>query len=151
MNVTASFVSKFDSREIMTPADKFIKRTLFQAGGFTQKTAKRSMKRGGPKDRSQAGEAPVGHGNEIYKNFTYFAVDLRAQLVVIGSALVLGAQGDIAPEKIEFGGDELVWVGSGPSKHKALRHYEARPAMRLAYELMLKSLMPKLLAAGIVK
>jgi hypothetical protein len=144
--------TSFDSRAILGPAERAERKIMMGFGGYVQKVAKRSIIRGVGKEVSRPGDVPFGHGNEIYKNFIFFAYDSRDHLVVIGAALVTGTRGggDAPPEKIEYGGDELVtFLVRGKTVVKLI-HYDARPAMRLAFHKAIDKFLPQLIENSIV-
>jgi hypothetical protein len=150
--VKTSVRTSWDSRAILGPAERAERKIMMGFGGYAQKVAKRSIVRGVGKDVSMPGDVPFGHGNEIYKNFIFFAYDARDHLVVIGAALVTGTRGggDAPPEKIEYGGDELVtFVVRGKTVVKLI-HYDARPAMRLAFHKAIDKFLPELIENSIV-
>jgi DNA polymerase-3 subunit epsilon len=101
------FKSNFDEKKILTPAEKAERKILMGFGGYVRSVARRSIKKGGPFDKSYDGQSPVGHANELYRNFIAFGYDEKRHEVSIGSALLTGTRGDIAPEKIEYGGTEV--------------------------------------------
>lgn len=145
------FKGSFSSREILTKAERAEQRCLYGIGSYTQKTGKRMIRRGSKGERSLPGQPPLGHANELYKNFIFFAVDRRAHLVVIGGALLSGTQGNIAPEKIEYGGDEVIFVTRHGVRTQKLAHYEPRPVMQPALAKAIKKMLPELLRNSIVR
>jgi hypothetical protein len=150
--VNTSVKTSWDSRAILEPAERAERKILMRFGGYVQRVAKNSIQRGVGKQVSMPGEVPFGHGNEIYKNFLFFAYDARDHLVVIGAALVTGTRGggDAPPEKVEYGGDELVtFVVRGKTVVKLI-HYDARPAMRLAFHKAIDKFLPQLIEHSIV-
>src|SRR5262245_30617989 len=105
--ITIKAKMTWDATPILSAAEKAQRRMLFRAGGYIVRTAKNSIRRGAPSERSQPGSAPIGHGLETYRNFIRFAVDARAKTMVAGSTLLGGTRGgDAPPEKIEYGGTE---------------------------------------------
>jgi hypothetical protein len=148
--IKTTFSAKFDASPILSAADRAEKKLLMQFGAYVMRTAKRSIKKGGPREKSMPGEPPVGHGSELYANFIAFAHDPARHEVVIGSQLLSGTLGDVAPEKIEYGGVEALIVGKWPFRKRIVVNYEARPAMRLAYDAAVKKFLPQLIENSIV-
>lgn len=147
--VKFDFRSNFDEQKILTPAEKAERKILMGFGGYVRAVARRSIKKGGPFDRSYDGQPPVGHANELYRNFLAFGYDEKRHEVSIGSALLTGTRGDVAPEKIEYGGTERVIVGNGKTRRAIVARYTPRPAMRLAYEAAVKKFLPQLIENSI--
>lgn len=143
------FRSSFDEKKILTPAEKAERKILMGFGGYVRAVATRSIKKGGPSDKSFDGQPPVGHANELYRNFIFFGYEEKQHEVSIGSALLTGTRGDIAPEKIEYGGTERVIVGNGKRRRMIVARYAPRPAMRLAYEAAVKKFLPQLIENSI--
>ncbi len=147
--IKAKFSGNFDGKPILSAAERAERKLLMQFGAYVMRTAKRSIKKGGPKETSVPGEPPVGHGQELYANFIAFAHDPARHEVVIGSALLSGTLGDVAPEKIEYGGIEAIIVGKWPLRRRKVVHYLPRPAMRLAYDVAVKKFLPTLIKHSI--
>lgn len=148
--IKTSFSGTIDGKPILSAADRAEQKLLMQFGAYVMRTAKRSIKKGGPKQTSTPGEPPVGHGQELYANFIAFAHDPSRHEVVIGSQLLSGTLGDVAPEKIEYGGTEAIIVGKWPFRKRKVVNYLPRPAMRLAYDVAVKKFLPKLIENSIV-
>lgn len=145
----ATFSGNVEGKAILSAADRAEKKLLMQFGAYVMRTAKRSIKKGGRKQTSAPGEPPVGHGRERYANYIAFAHDPARHEVVIGSQLLSGTLGDVAPEKIEYGGTEAIIVGKWPLRRRKVVHYLPRPAMRLAYDVAVKKFLPKLIENSI--
>jgi hypothetical protein len=148
--VKATFKGNIDGKAILSAADRAEQKLLMQFGAYVMRTAKRSIKKGGRGETSSPGEPPVGHGMEFYANFIAFAHDPAKHEVVIGSQLLSGTLGDVAPEKIEYGGTEAIIVGKWPFRKRKVVNYLPRPAMRLAYDVAVKKFLPKLIENSIV-
>lgn len=147
--IKAKLSGNFDGKPILSAAERAERKLLMQFGAYVLRTAKRSIKKGGPKQTSAPGEPPIGHGQELYANFIAFAHDPTRHEVVIGSALLSGTLGDVAPEKIEYGGTEAIVVGKWPLRRRKVVHYLPRPAMRLAYDVAVKKFLPQLIENSI--
>ena len=67
--IKTNFSGTVDGKAILSAADRAEQKLLMQFGAYVMRTAKRSIKKGGPKQTSKPGEPPVGHGQELYANF----------------------------------------------------------------------------------
>lgn len=143
------FKSNFDEKKILTPAEKAERKILMGFGGYVRSVARRSIKKGGPFDKSYDGQSPVGHANELYRNFIAFGYDEKRHEVSNAEPMLTGTRGDIAPEKIEYGGTERIIVGNGARRRMIVARYAPRPAMRLAYEAAVKKFLPQLIENSI--
>jgi hypothetical protein len=142
----------FDRGAILTPAQKAEKKILSRIGAYTRTTAINLIKMGGAKEKSQAGEPPISHTSIVnllppnkrkppkkgkiapsgYKTTIFFTWDQTSHAVVIGAVLLDRTDDVHVPELLEFGGDELIWMGYGQTLRQVVAHYEARPHMRPA-------------------
>jgi len=148
MNTSVGFTMAFDGKPIMSAAEQAQRKILIQFGAYVRTVARRSIKKGGPRDKSPEGAPPVGHGNQLYANFIAFGYEPHE--VAIGSQLLGGTLGDVAPEKIEYGGKEAIVVGKGRMRRRIVAQFGPRPAMRLAFDVAVKKLLPKLIENSIV-
>ncbi len=147
MNV--SFAVDFDYSKILSAAERAKKRLYYGFGGYVQKTAKSMIKKGAPGEKSEAGAAPVGHGNELYRSSIFFGVDEGG--VSIGGIPLPGTLGEGVPEKIEYGGVEnVIIVDKGGKRRTVTIDYQARPAMRLAYDIAVTKFLARLIENSIV-
>lgn len=137
----------FDGSEILAAGERAERKILFGMGAGIRTAARRMIKKGGPNDRSTKDMPPVGHANELYRNFIAFGYEPHE--VAIGSQLISGVRGDVAPEKIEYGGREVVTIGKGPMMRRVVMQFAPRPAMRLAMDEVIKKLLPKLIAKSV--
>jgi len=143
MTPEAIVVTEFDQSPILRASERGKRRILMQFGAAVRTTARRSVRKGGAVDKSTEGQPPIGHANELYRNFILFGYEPYE--VVIGSALLTGTRGQIAPEKIEYGGTETIWIGKGRMRRRVTAQYGPRPAMRLAFNRIVERTLPKII------
>ena len=159
----------WNSQAIMTPAEKFQNRLLFQFGAYCRTVQKNSIKQASNKRAvSQAGEPPVFHpgslmGGKGYRDTIFYAVDTRTKQVSIGPILlnkVAGIGGDPTPSVLEKGGTTFLVIGRSAKVKR--RHISgslsvrpldirARPSAQPAFEKTVKKQLPRLIAGGIMR
>lgn len=145
--INVGIETTFDGSEIKAAGAEAERKILIRMGAGIRTIARRSIKKGNPSSRSDEGTPPVGHGPELYANFIAFGYEPHE--VAIGSQLLSGTMGDVAPEKIEYGGKEVIVVGKGPMRRRIVAQFGPRPAMRLAMDVAIKKLLPKVIANSV--
>lgn len=95
----------FDRQPVIKAMDRAKRRSLARAGGFIRQTARRSMRRAGPKvPPSSPGEPPRARAGQI-RDLLFFGWDQGTESVVIGPETFTGrSSGYIVPELHEHGG-----------------------------------------------
>ena len=116
----------FDRPAVMKAMDPARASALAKAGAFIQRTAKRSMRRGGK--ASPAGKPPKARAGQL-RDLLFFGYDRATESVVVGPEAFKRA---IAPSLHEFGGTAIVRVGRGRTRRSVRARYEPRPYMRPA-------------------
>ena len=95
--------------------------------------------RGAPSKRKRPRKGKIAPSG--YKTTIFFVWDRDSHSTVIGGVLLDRSDEDThVPEILEFGGDELIWVGFGKTLKQVMAHYEARPHMRPALRAALGKL-----------
>lgn len=118
----------FDDRRLLSSLDKATARAMVRIGGFIRNVAKRSMRKGGKKQRSSApGQPPRRQDNTIY-NLTFYAYGRATGEVVVGP---VGLNSSKVPALHEFGGTVRRVNRSGKAYEAK---YPPRPYMRPALE-----------------
>lgn len=119
--VKAIFHEQRVASKMQTATAKALKR----AGAFVQRTARRSMRKGGRP--SAPGKPPKVRKGQL-KRFLFFVVDREAESVVVGPVKLTGAED--APSVLEHGGntERTVFVKAGARKRVSVK-YEPRPFM----------------------
>jgi hypothetical protein len=111
----------FDRPAVQNAMDAATRKVLAQFGAFVRTRARSSMRR--RKKISEPGQPPSAHDGKL-KQLIFFAFDPGAKSVVIGPALLNGANGEV-PALLEYGGTV--------SRNGVRMHYAARPAMQPAF------------------
>jgi len=147
LKITAQ--TTFDVNGMLSAEQKASKKFLYKFGAYTRQIARRSIKKGEQVERSPPGAPPVGHDEELYKNFIEFGVGVNS--VSIGALLTKSNQAELVPETIEYGGVvELFEKDPKTGKTvRVVREVEARPAMRLAFQTAAEKKIPELLEGSI--
>jgi hypothetical protein len=130
------FVTRFtlDPGTILTPAQKASRKLVYRFCGYTRKIARNSIKLGETTERSQPGDAPVGHRDMLYRRFIDFGVS--GDSGSIGAMVFQSNAKDLVPKTIEHGGRIEAWAEDPITgqRQKIIVEMAARPAMRLAFE-----------------
>jgi hypothetical protein len=150
---------KWNSKAILTPAEKFQVKLLKEAGAYTRMIQRNSIKRAANrKDRSQPGQPPKHHGTPLlggdgYKGTIFYDVDVRKKEMVCGAVLLQGtsANGQAVPGALEHGGVLLVLTGRRFARRKVAVDYRARPSAVPAFQKMIDKKLPRLIEGGIMR
>lgn len=120
----------FAEQKVLSKMQSHTAKALKRAGAFVQRTARRSMRKGGPV--SLPGKPPKSREGQL-KRFLFFVVDREAESVVIGPVKLVGA--DDAPKVLEHGGTtERTLFSRGQGRRATQARYEPRPFMGPALE-----------------
>lgn len=149
----------WNSQAIMTPAEKFQRRLLFQFGAYCMSAQRNSIKPASKKrQQSAAGQPPVYHntpllGGKGFKGTIFYAVDTREKTVSIGPILLNGSHSrrGLVPETLEHGGVTVVNKGSRRKQRLVAVEIRARPSAQPAYERSVKKKLPDLIKGGIMR
>jgi hypothetical protein len=159
----------WNSQAIMTPAEKFQSRLLFQFGSYCRNVQRNSIKKANRRRAvSQAGEPPVYHEVQLpggigYKGTIFYAVDLRNKSVSIGPVLLsrkAAIGGRPPPEVLEHGGVAYLVISRAAKVRR--RHISetlsvrpinvrARPSAGPAFRKTVDKKLPALIAGGIMR
>lgn len=147
----------FNTRAIMTPAEKAQNKLLGKFGGATRRTQQNSLKRGkigprGGKVHSQPGSPPFRFSNRPdIKNTVFYFVDRPSKDVVIGMVLLSGKPrgGQAMPGVLEHSGHAS--ITSGVAGKKRIIPVDSRPSATPAFQKTIKKQLPGLIAGGIMK
>jgi hypothetical protein len=88
----------FDRPKVMSAADRATRRVLSKHGSYTQKTAKRSIRK--RKGVSKPGTPPSSHSGEL-RSGIFFVYEPTRSTVIVGP---VGFKGSEVPEALEKGG-----------------------------------------------
>jgi len=120
----------FSEQKITARMDNLTTKALKRAGAFVQRTARRSMRKGGKV--SQPGQPPKSREGQL-KRFLFFVVDRQAESVVIGPVKLSGAED--APAVLEHGGiTDRTLTSRGQGRRTVAADYEPRPFMAPALQ-----------------
>ena len=98
--MAAKFTSEFAA--VIKHAQRQTVRVFGRFGGYMRKVVRTSLRK--RKTSSPPGKPPAGHGNQLLKNFTFYAVEPQSPSVIIGPAKVAGTLSSSAPSALERGG-----------------------------------------------
>ena len=97
----------FDTKAVMSAADRATQRVLSKFGAFVWRKSRSSIRK---RNRvSTPGQPPSGHGAQLLKKNIFFLYERARQNVIIGPIL-LNKIGD-APAALEHGGKSERWGG----------------------------------------
>lgn len=153
---------QWNSRAILTPAERCTKRLLGSFGAYERAVWRNSIRRASrPGQRSTPGEPPLHHGTlstgQGFKGTIFYAVDMAKKEVACGPILLNGTTSIVAaggrplPQVLEEGGSTVILSGPRRARKKRAAVFRARPSKMAALEKTVQKKLPDLIAGGIMR